>query len=327
MPMSCTSAARRSMTTSAAGSPSVAPACDGQFGHAPGVTEAQRRLEVAEVGEGDERPVELIVGQRRAEPRVERDHLLPRRDAAEPVEDLVVPVAEAVDEVRIELRAPPLTGHAQRGLGAAGVVERLDAVGQVDQADGGSQAIGAGRPGHAPPVPPFEGLQSGSHTAGPSSSRPARSLASWQCDSMTCLHRPARGRQELADHPDPVETRLTAAEMTGDEDRHGDAGQVVVVRVRVQLGLVAEQRCHLAGVDGTAHPGQQRGVVRDGRPPDRSRPPPPAAWRSRSGAGRVPSVGPSRGPPPATASPPARQGSLAAANPKPRSHSPSQWLR
>ena len=116
----------------------------GQFGHGPGVAKAQRRLEVAEVGEGAERPLQLVAGQCRAELRVERDHLIPRGNAAEPVEDLGVPGTEAVDQAWIKLRAPPLTGHPQRRLGASGVVERLDAVGQLDQADGGSQAIGAG---------------------------------------------------------------------------------------------------------------------------------------------------------------------------------------
>jgi hypothetical protein len=56
---------------------------------------------------------------------------------------------ETVDQIRVELRAPPLAGHAQRGLGATGVMERLDAVRQVDQADGGRECIGADRTGYS----------------------------------------------------------------------------------------------------------------------------------------------------------------------------------
>jgi len=92
------------------------------------MAESQRRLEVGEVGEGRQCPVKLVAGQGGAEARIERDHLVPRGDAAEPVEDVAVAVTEAVDEIRIELRAPPLAGHPQRGLGAAGMVERFDDV-------------------------------------------------------------------------------------------------------------------------------------------------------------------------------------------------------
>jgi hypothetical protein len=226
------------------------------------MAQAQRRLQVAEVGQRAERPVELVVAQRRAELRVERDHLLPRRDAVQPVENLRAPGAEAVSQARIELRAPPFTHHSQRRLGAAGMVERLDAVGQVDQADGRSQAVGAGRPGHSPPVPPLEGLSQriAHRRTQPQLIGKVASLLAVRLHHP--LHRPARRGQELPGHPDPVETRLTAAEMTGDEDRQADTPQVPVARVGVELHLVAEQRCHLTGVDGTSHPRQQRGIVR-----------------------------------------------------------------
>ena len=76
------------------------------------------------------------------------------------------------------------------------------------------------------------------------------------------LHRAARCGQELPHHPDPVEAGLAAAEVTGDEDRQGHAVEILLARVGVQLGLVPKQCGHLAGVDGAAHPGQQRRVVR-----------------------------------------------------------------
>ena len=108
--------------------PELRTGLPGQFGDSPGMAQAQRRLQVAEIGERAERQVELVVTQCHAELRVERDHLLPRRDAAQPGENLRVPSAEAVDQARIKLRTPPLTGHSQRRLGAASMMERLDAV-------------------------------------------------------------------------------------------------------------------------------------------------------------------------------------------------------
>jgi hypothetical protein len=43
----------------------------------------------------------------------------------------------------------------------------------------------------------------------------------------------------------------------GRRRRHGDTPEVLVARVGVHLGLVAEQRCHLTGFGGTSHPCQQ----------------------------------------------------------------------
>lgn len=234
----------------------------GQLGHSPGVTQAQRRLQVGEVGERAERLVELIVAQQRAQSRVERDHLIPRRYAAEAVENVGMPGAEAVDQARVELRAPPLAGHPQRDLRAASVVERLDAVGHVDEANGRGEVIAAGLTGYPPPVPPLKGLpQRLAHRR--AELQPAGEVARLLAVRLHhALHRPARGRQELPDHPDPVEARLAAAEMAGDEDRHGRAVEIRLARVGVELGLVAEQLRHLTGVHGAAHPGQQRRVIR-----------------------------------------------------------------
>ena len=47
----------------------------------------------------------------------------------------------------------------QRGLSTASVVERLNGVGQVNQADGRGKITGTDRPGHPLPVPSFERLR------------------------------------------------------------------------------------------------------------------------------------------------------------------------
>ena len=173
-----------------------------------------------------------------------------------------MPGAEAVDQLRVELRAPPLPGHVQRGLGAAGVVERLDGVGQVDQADGRSETTGTSRPGHPFPVPSFERLQQ-RLAYGRAQPEPFGKIARHPAVRLhQLLHRATGGRQEFPDQPDPAETRLTATEMAADEHRHGDTVQVLIAGIGVQPDLIAEQRCQLSGVDGTAHPRQQRRVIR-----------------------------------------------------------------
>jgi hypothetical protein len=57
------------------------------------------------------------------------------------------------------------------------------------------------------------------------------------------LHRAAGGRQEFPDQPDPAETRLTATEMAGDENRQGDTLKVLIARIGVQPDLITEHRC------------------------------------------------------------------------------------
>jgi hypothetical protein len=128
----------------------------GQLGDAPRMADAQGRIEVGEIGKGSERPVQLVVGQCRTELWVERNHLITRRDCPEPVEDLGMAGAEAVDKVGIELRAAPLTGHAHCSLRATGVMERLDTVRQLDQADGRREFVGADRTWYSSPVPSLE---------------------------------------------------------------------------------------------------------------------------------------------------------------------------
>ena len=113
------------------------------------------------------------------------------------------------------------------------MVERFDAVGQLHQTDSRSQGLCADQPGHSPAVPPFEGLlQWLSHC------RPELQPSGQVACLLTVLrhhplHRPARGGQELPDHAEAMEARSTSTEVTSDEDRHGDAPKVLVVRFGV----------------------------------------------------------------------------------------------
>ena len=104
-PKPCTRPARRSARTSSTSSPSSAPAAGGQLGHGPGVTERVGRLQVDEVGDGQQRGVELVGGQQDGERRLGVDHRLPGSDVVEATEDLVGMAAQAVGQRGIELRA------------------------------------------------------------------------------------------------------------------------------------------------------------------------------------------------------------------------------
>ena len=176
-----------------------------QLGDAARVAEEERRLQVGEVTERVEGGVELRVGQALAESRVEVDHLIPRLERAEPVEEELGSRAEPIDELRIELGAAPAGGDLDGGLDAAAVVERLDVVGEVDEPDRRRQLALAGPTGHALAVPPFEGLDERSrHRL--AEVEPAGEVAGRLAVRLHHpLHASTGGGEELADHADPAQ--------------------------------------------------------------------------------------------------------------------------
>ena len=132
----------------------------------------------------------------------------------------------------------------------------------MNQADGRSKAAGADRTGYPFPVPSLEGLQQ-RLAYGRAQPEPVGQFARHPAMRLhQLLHRAAGRRQELPHQPDAAETRLTAAKMAPHEYRHGDAVQVLIAGIGVQPDFITERRCQLSGVDGTANPRQQRGVVR-----------------------------------------------------------------
>jgi hypothetical protein len=140
--------------------------------------------------------------------------------------------------------------------------ERFDVVGEMDEPDRRRELGGAGLARDAASVPPFEGLHQ----------RPADVRAEIEPGSQLAgrlavrlhdlLGRAARGEDELPDHPGPSQRGAAAAQVPGGEQRHGQPSEIVVMGVGVEIGLVAEQGGHLAGLDRTPDPAEQRRVVR-----------------------------------------------------------------
>ena len=98
-------------------------------------------------------------------------------------------------------------------------------------------------------------------TSSPSSSRPASSLADWQCDSITCCtERPAVARN-LPTMPMRRRRELPWPRWRATNTAIVSPGEVVVVGVGVEGRLVAEQLGQLARVGRARHPGEQRRVV------------------------------------------------------------------
>ncbi len=233
----------------------------GELGDAARVAEAERRLQVGEVAQRVEGRVELCGGQALAESRVERDHLIPRLERPDPVEEVVGALAESIDQIRIELRASAARGDLDGGFHPAAVMERFDVVGEVDESDGGCQFSLADTTGDALSVPALEGLDERSRH-GLAEVEPTGEIAGRLAVRLHhSLHTSTGGGEELADHADPAQPRAAVAEMLGDEHRHRHRGEIVVVAVRVQVHLVAEQLGQFARIGRTSDPGQKRRVV------------------------------------------------------------------
>ena len=125
----------------------------------------------------------------------------------------------------------------------------------------GARSVVSDLAGHAPAVPALEGLdQRSAHAV--AELEPIGELARRLAVRLHhLLHRAAGGGQELADHADPAQPGTSRGRGVGDEHRHRHPGEVVVVAVGEELGLVAEQLGQLARVGRAPHPGEQRGVV------------------------------------------------------------------
>ncbi len=166
----------------------------GQGGDAATVTGSHRVLEIGEVTERGQRLVEQVVVHRYAQRRVESDDLVPRRQLGEVVENRVGMVAEAIDQFRVELRAPPLARHGDGHLGATRVVERFDVVGKVDQPDGRGDLLAPDLSRHALAVPALEGLQERRAHVVPQTEAVGEVPGGHAMRLHHLLHRPSRGR-------------------------------------------------------------------------------------------------------------------------------------
>ena len=195
MPMSCTSAARRSMPTSAAGSPSVAPAWaassatprewprrSGDFRSLKSAKAVSARSSWSSLSAAPSRgsrpitsshaempPSPSRISACRAQKQSTRagSNCVPRRSRA----------------TRSAASAPPAWWNASTT--SARWTRRI----------AGARSSAPASPGTPRPSHRSKACSSGSHTAGPSSSHPARSLASWQCAVITCCtDRPAVAR-------------------------------------------------------------------------------------------------------------------------------------
>src|SRR5438067_4414119 len=116
------------------------------------------RLQIGEVGESLQRPIELIIRKAPAETGIERDHLVPGLNPTESREHDLGTGEEAVDESGVELRAAAFARNRNRALDASGVVEGFEVVGELDEPHHQGEVVAAAEPGNASPVPALEGL-------------------------------------------------------------------------------------------------------------------------------------------------------------------------
>ena len=306
-PRSWSSAARSTSRRSAAGRPSR-PAASAASRATPRECPVQLgRLEIGEVGDGEQHGRQLRLGELAVEAGDRADHLVPRRRLVDLVEDLIGTGAHQVDERRVELGAAAGAQLVDGGLDAAAAGEHLGVVCHLDDAHHGVDLVAGPTAGHAAAVPPLERL--GEHAADLVEAQPGgdqrRRLAVRQ-HRRGDLARAAG--DEPADHRQPVHRRRSGTEVTDHEAHQRQAGLVEVIRLVTHPQVVAEPLGQLVGIGHATHPGEQRCVVhrrllvlaQAGGLGEARR-------RSRSGAGRGPAAGRARGRWPATARRPARR--------------------
>ena len=171
----------------------------------------------------------------------------------------------AVDELGIELGAPPRAEHLDGGVDAADPMQRLDVVGDVDDPHDTGDLVARQVAGRALAVPALERLlQRVAHLrAEPEPQRQvARGLAVRGHRPLDLLR---AAREEPADHREPPDRGAPAGDVADHEAHHRQPGHVDQVAVGPHRRVVAEPLAHLVRVGHAADPRQQR-HVEDRRP-------------------------------------------------------------
>jgi hypothetical protein len=229
-----------------------------------GVPERVRRLEIDEVGDREQRPVEGVFRERDAERRLGLDHRAPGVGGVEPAEDRFRVGAQRLGQGWVELRAGASFRQAQRGVDAADAVGNLDELGELRQPGGERDAVLRQAAGPPLSVPLFVR----SHDRFRHCSGQPEPLGQRSRDRRVPSDHPVEvvpaGDRELEPHPKAVQGRIPATDEAHRSSRGSQAAVLVLVLLRAQRDVVPEPLRLLVRVDVTAHVDEQGGVV-DGR--------------------------------------------------------------
>ena len=173
--------------------------------------------------------------------------------------------AEAVDELGIELRAPPGAEHLDRRVHPADAMECLHVVGHVDDPHDAGDLFAGQLGRRALAVPALKGLLKGVTHLRTEAESQRQITGGLAVGGHRLLDFPRPAGQEPPDHGEPPNRGAAAGDMADHETHHGQTGQIDQVAVGPNRSVVTEPLAHFVGVDHTAHPGQER-HVEDGRP-------------------------------------------------------------
>ena len=158
------------------GEPEKARRFGGQPARRPCVPEGVRGLQVREVGDGLEGPIQLVVAQRHAESGLRSKHRVPAVSGSHDAKEILAVAADQFDQPGIELPAATRLGHDHRCLRPARSMERDQHIGELDDSGRQGDGVAGEAAWPAATVPALEQLNQGLVTAGP---RPTRSAKSW----------------------------------------------------------------------------------------------------------------------------------------------------
>jgi hypothetical protein len=229
------------------------------------VPQGERRLQVHEVRDGGQGPVELVRRQLHGQGGFGRDHGPPGRDRLQAGEDLFSVRAQQRGQRRVELPARPPAGQRGGPGHAADPVRHLHELRELGDPGRDRDRAGLQRARPAAPVP----LLVRSADALAHRARQLELLGQRPGQPGVLRDHPVQlampGEGELEPDPEPVQRRVARADQPHGGQRAAHAAQLVRVLAGLERDVVAEPFRLLVCVGVTAHVDQQGGVV-DGHP-------------------------------------------------------------
>ena len=225
------------------------------------MAQGERRLQVHEVRDGRQRPVELVRRQLHRQGGLGRDHDPPGRGRLQAAEYLLRPGAQQRGQVRVKLLARSPAGHRGGPGHAADPVRHLHELGELGDPgrDRDRAALQRARP--AVPVPLLvRRADPGADGAGQLEllgQRP-RQLGVLG-DHPAQLAMPGEG--ELQPDPEPVQRRVARPDQPHGRQHAAHAAELMGVLAGLERDVVAEPLRLLVRVGVTAHVDQQGRVV------------------------------------------------------------------
>ena len=243
------------------GHPQLAGRRRGEIGDGACVAERVRRLQVDEVGDREERPIDALAREHDGQRRLGVDHGIPGADRVESGQQAVAVGCDDCGELRIELLPAASLRELLRAVDAADAVCDLDELRQLGEPRRQRHrlALAVARPSSAVPLL-VRRVDRLAHRL-PQAELLRQQPGNGRVVGEHVVGRVAPRQRKLEPEAEAVERRVAGAEPAHRRGGHTEASGLVVVLDGLDGDVVAEPLRLLVGVRVTADVDQQRRVV------------------------------------------------------------------